>query len=99
MLDTPASFDADSTRHFLVRPLQRYVIRIAMVTALGVYAAYLAYRGLYTINVDALSFSLAVYAAEIHGFVSLFLLMVVYPMKMKLGKSKLKILEKWWSIC
>lgn len=44
-----------------------------MVTALGVYAAYLTYRGLYTINADALGFSLAVYAAEIHGFVSLFL--------------------------
>jgi cellulose synthase (UDP-forming) len=73
MHDAPAPFDADSTRHHLVRPVQRFVIRAAMVTALGVYAAYLSYRGLYTINVDALGFSLAVYAAEVHGFVSLFL--------------------------
>jgi hypothetical protein len=73
MHDSPASFDADSTRHFLVKPFQRHAIRTAMVMALVVYAAYLVYRGLYTINVDALGFSLAVYAAEIHGFVSLFL--------------------------
>ena len=43
------------------------------VIALLVYAGYLAYRAAFTINYDALTFSLAVYAAEVHGFFSLFL--------------------------
>ena len=43
----------------------------AAVVGLGVYAIYLIYRGLYTLNPDALAFSLAVYLAEIHGFFSL----------------------------
>ena len=41
------------------------------VVGLGVYAVYLIYRGLFTLNPDALAFSLAVYLAEIHGFFSL----------------------------
>lgn len=44
-----------------------------MVVALAVYLYYLVYRLLYTINQDALAFSLIFYYAECHGFVSLVL--------------------------
>ena len=72
MPGTSASpFNADDTRVFLVGPVKRHAIRVAAVLALVVYASYLVYRALYTINPQALGFSLAVYFAELHGFFSL----------------------------
>ena len=66
-------FNADDTLISLDSPAMRLVTRITAVAALIIYAEYLAYRAAFTINHDALMFSLAVYAAEVHGFVSLFL--------------------------
>ena len=65
------SFDADVTRVSLERPLQRALSQSASIVALAIYAAYLVYRAAFTLNPDALVFSLAVYFAELHGFVSL----------------------------
>jgi len=42
-----------------------------MVLTLAVYLYYLVYRLLYTINHDALTFSVVFYYAELHGFISL----------------------------
>jgi cellulose synthase (UDP-forming) len=39
--------------------------------AVAIYLGYLVYRALYTINGEALVFSLAVYLAEVHGFFAL----------------------------
>lgn len=66
-----APFNSDSTLTHLDSPGRRAIRKTAAVTALLVYAVYLGYRGLYTLNPDALVFSLAVYFAEIHGFFSL----------------------------
>ena len=69
---TGQTFDADETLYYLDPPARRYGIRAVAIGALAVYAAYLVYRGLYTLNDEAPLFSLAVYGAEIHGFFSLF---------------------------
>ncbi len=42
-----------------------------IILTLGVYLYYLIYRALYTINPDALAFSLVFYYAELHGFLAL----------------------------
>ena len=73
---TPANLpplNADETLLSLDRPGQRYLTRSVSVAALVVYAAYLVYRAAFTLNPDAKVFSLLVYFAELHGFVSLFL--------------------------
>lgn len=67
-----AGFNADVTLEHVDRPWRRVAVRVVAVAALAVYATYLAYRALYTINVDAPGFALAVYFAEVHGFFSLF---------------------------
>ena len=67
----PAFLDADTTLHHGDSARRRLVRKAAAVTGLGVYALYLIYRAIYTLNPDALAFSLAVYLAEIHGFFSL----------------------------
>ena len=64
-------FDADTTLTFVDPPAKRRLYGLASVVGLLVYAWYLAYRGIYTINPDALVFSLLVYRAEAHGFFSL----------------------------
>lgn len=64
--------NSDDTLTFADGPARRLITRVVSVAALGVYAIYLVYRALYTINVDALTFSLLVYFAELHGFLSLF---------------------------
>jgi len=66
-------FNADDTLVSLDSPGTRFLTRATAVTALLIYAGYLAYRAAFTINQDALIFSLAVYFAEVHGFFSLFL--------------------------
>ena len=66
-------FNADDTLVSLERPLRRVVTAGASIVALLVYAGYLVYRAAFTINHDAIVFSLVVYFAELHGFVSLFL--------------------------
>jgi cellulose synthase (UDP-forming) len=48
------------------------VNKTVAVLGLAVYASYLVYRTLFTINTHALGFSLLVYCAEVHGFFSLF---------------------------
>ena len=67
-----AIFNADDTLEFIDPPWRRIATRVVSVVALVVYAVYLGYRALYTINPDALTFSLLVYFAEVHGFFSLF---------------------------
>src|SRR5262245_7003233 len=64
-------FDADSTLIFLESPLRRGLNKAVAAAGLLVYASYLVYRGVFTLNPDALTFSLLVYFAEIHGFFSL----------------------------
>ena len=72
LVPTPgAVFDADSTLVLDESPARRWFTRLTIVGALAVYLAYLAYRARYTINHDALVFSLLVYFAELHGFFSL----------------------------
>ena len=68
-----APFNADSTLVDLDGRRQQAIAAAVSVFALAVYATYLWYRAIYTINVDALGFSLLVYFAELHGFISLFL--------------------------
>jgi len=67
----PTPYDSDSTLTHVDPPWHRALRKVSAVTALLVYVVYLGYRGLYTLNPDALVFSLAVYFAEIHGFFSL----------------------------
>ncbi len=67
----PGPFNADSTLAFIDPPARRLLKRAVAVIALTGYAAYLVYRALYTLNFDAPTFSLLVYFAELHGFVSL----------------------------
>lgn len=45
--------------------------KAVIIAVLGVYLYYLVYRALYTINPDALTFSLVYYYAELHGFVAM----------------------------
>jgi len=47
--------------------------QLVVVLTLAVYAYYLYYRVRYTINLEALSFSLTFFYAELHGFIALFL--------------------------
>jgi len=65
------AFNADTSLVHVDPPSRRAYRQVVAVTAVAVYAVYLVYRGLFTINPDALVFSLAVYLAEIHGFFSL----------------------------
>src|SRR4051812_44554086 len=67
-----AAFDVDQTLTFTDRPARLRVIRVSSVIGLLAYAGYLVYRACFTINHDALVFSLLVYFAEVHGFFSLF---------------------------
>ncbi len=66
------AFNADDTRVFLDPPYARVFRHVVSVWALAVYAAYLIYRASFTINADAIGFSLVVYFAEVHGLLSLF---------------------------
>jgi cellulose synthase (UDP-forming) len=73
--DSPTSaeaFNADATLIYVDPPGRRRARQTVSVVGLLVYASYLVYRALYTINFDALTFSLLVYFAELHGFFSLF---------------------------
>lgn len=63
--------DADETLTFVDPPWRRLFVRTVAIAALAVYAGYLIYRALFTINHDAPVFSLLVYLAEVHGFFSL----------------------------
>jgi cellulose synthase/poly-beta-1,6-N-acetylglucosamine synthase-like glycosyltransferase len=69
---SPAAFDADSTLTYLESPARRAANKVIATIGLGAYAMYLAYRVMFTINPQALGFSLLVLFAEIHGFFSLF---------------------------
>lgn len=71
LTDSCAPIDADDTLRFAEGPWKRVTTQVVAVLAASVYAAYLVYRGLYTINPDAPGFSALVYAAELHGFFSL----------------------------
>src|SRR4029079_11477979 len=66
-----SQFDADGTLVTIEPPARRAYRKAVALAGLAVYAGYLAYRGLYTLNPDALPFSLAVYVAEVHGFLFL----------------------------
>jgi cellulose synthase (UDP-forming) len=66
-------FNADSTLQPADSPARLRAAHAASVLGLGVYASYLVYRALYTINPEAPVFSLLVYFAELHGFLALFL--------------------------
>ena len=68
---TDAPFNADSTLVDLDGRGQHVISAVVSLFALTIYASYLWYRAAYTINADALVFSLLVYFAELHGFVSL----------------------------
>ena len=70
---TPAPLNADATRVSLDPPGRRFLTQAASIVALAVYAGYLVYRAAFTLNPDARVFSLLVFFAEVHGFVSLFL--------------------------
>ena len=63
--------DADSTRTYLDPPLRRGIRKVLAVLAVAIYLGYLIYRARFTLNPEALAFSVAVYLAEIHGFFSL----------------------------
>lgn len=63
--------DADATLRFVDSAARQRLFGVAGAAGLLVYTAYLAYRGMYTINPDALVFSFLVYGAEVHGFFSL----------------------------
>lgn len=65
-------FNADDTLTYVDGPARRLLTRSVSVAALAIYAVYLVYRAAFTINHDALTFSLLVYFAELHGFLSLF---------------------------
>lgn len=65
------SLDADTTLTSVDPPVRRRLYGLVGVVGLLVYAGYLAYRGMYTLNPEALVFSLLVYGAEVHGFFSL----------------------------
>lgn len=67
----PGEFNADWTLYSLDRPQTRLLRKAAAVGSAVIYLVYLIYRGVYTLNPDALVFSVAVYLAEIHGFFSL----------------------------
>ena len=64
--------NADHTLQYLDRRPVRLARQLAAVVALATYGVYLTYRGLYTLNPEAMVFALAVYLAEVHGFLSLF---------------------------
>lgn len=64
-------FDADDTLTFIGGRGRRIYRQAWAVMAIAIYFAYLVYRGVYTINPDALIFSVAVYLAEVHGLFSL----------------------------
>jgi cellulose synthase (UDP-forming) len=66
------TIDADDTLEFVDTRARRLLVRFVSVFALCAYVGYLIYRAFYTINYEALTFSLLVYFAEVHGFFSLF---------------------------
>ena len=72
-LPDDAALNADDTLVSLESAGRRRFSVAVSVGALAVYAAYLTYRAAFTINPDALVFSLLVYFAELHGFIALFL--------------------------
>src|SRR6476659_7866837 len=63
--------DADGTLAAIDTPARRVHRKAVALAGLAIYAGYLVYRGLCTLNPDALAFSLAVYVAEVHGFLLL----------------------------
>ena len=65
------AFDADTTLVHADAPARRYLRHGVALVALAIYLGYLLYRGWFTLNPEALAFSVAVYLAEIHGFFSL----------------------------
>jgi hypothetical protein len=69
--DTP--FNADDTLVSVESPGKRWFMASGVRRCAAVYASYLTYRAVFTINQDAIVFSLLVYFAELHGFVALFL--------------------------
>lgn len=71
MPDADAPFNADSTLVYLESRPRRLFNKTVALAGLGTYFAYLVYRTLYTINTDAIVFSVLVYFAEVHGFFSL----------------------------
>ena len=64
--------DADRHRHYLDPTPVRLARQFVAVVALAIYLAYLIYRARYTLNPAAPVFAMAVYLAEVHGFLSLF---------------------------
>jgi cellulose synthase (UDP-forming) len=74
-VDAPAlaAWDADETLRFADSPRFRSWSRLVSGLAVVLYAGYLVYRVLFTINPDALVFSVAVYLAEVHGFIAFLL--------------------------
>ena len=68
--DTP--FNADETLVSVESSGKRFFMATVSVVALLIYASYLTYRAVFTINQDAIVFSLLVYFAELHGFLALF---------------------------
>jgi hypothetical protein len=56
-----SDFNADHTRANAESPARRRIAAAASVVALSVYAAYLTYRAAFTLNPDALVFSLLVW--------------------------------------
>lgn len=68
---TVPPLDADSTLAYVDPAPQRVFKRTVALAGLGVYLAYLVYRGLFTLNPGAPVFSGLVYFAEVHFFLSL----------------------------
>jgi len=63
--------NADETLVYLDTPARRRLKQAAMVVSLALYAGYLVYRALYTLNPDAFVFAVLVWLAEVHGGLSL----------------------------
>ena len=64
--------DADQTLEYLDRTPLRLARQALAVASLAIFLAYLVYRARYTLNPEAPVFAMAVYLAEVHGFLSLF---------------------------
>lgn len=70
-LITDATITPSERRYGAPMITSRRYYQAAIILTLGVYLYYLGYRLLYTINPDALTFSLLFFYAEFHGFVAL----------------------------
>jgi cellulose synthase (UDP-forming) len=66
-----APFNADDTLEYVDSETRRLFVRVVSIAGLLAYAGYLLYRALYTFNRASPIFSLAVYLAELHGFLCL----------------------------